>query len=161
MPKLQIYFNPENSAFDLYEVYFEKVKESIVSTRTTFTNTLNQEIYFTGPVPFGKFNRRHFNFQTVGLTATGALEMNMVVVMTGFAAGIVAQGILETPLVIQHFMNKSFVQKSLERTINRYTIKLVIDFLFNVAMRKRIVFVQEKMKNLLSAGSGAQPECFQ
>jgi hypothetical protein len=161
MPKLQIYFNLKNSAFDLYEVNFEKVKESIVSTGTTLADSLNQKIYFTRPVAFWEFNNGNFNFQAVGLTATGTLEMNMVVVMAGLAARIVAQCVFETSFVIQHFVNKSFVKKSLERTINRYTIELIIDLLFNIAMRKRIVFIQKKMKNLLSAGSGAQPECFQ
>ena len=90
MPKLQIYFNPKNSAFDLYEVNFEKVKESIVSTGTTLADSLNQKIYFTRPVALWEFNNGNFNFQAVGLTATGTLEMNMVVVMAGFAARIVA-----------------------------------------------------------------------
>lgn len=89
-------------------------------------------------IPFGKTDGGNLNFQTVGLPAAVALEMNMIVMMSAGCTGFVAERVLQTPGVVEHFMNEASVQKSFEGAVNRDAVKVIVDGFFNVSVRQGV-----------------------
>jgi len=79
-------------------------------------------------------------------------------VVARLTASVIAQGIFQAPFIVQHFVDKPFVQKRLKCPVNGYPVQCVADLVFNVTMRKRVFFLQEKMQYLLAGGGGPELE---
>lgn len=70
-------------------------------------------------------------FQTVGLSATCAFEVNVIVVMVMLGAAVFAQSVAYA-FVVQYFMNDTLFQKSFEGSVDGHTIKSLTDLTFEV-----------------------------
>jgi hypothetical protein len=108
---------------------------SLESGRTIFANSLDQEIEFVGFVPLGQLNGGDLHTtHTVGLSATDALEVHVVMVMICRRTGFAAEGVLGTALVVKHFVDKSFVKKRFQRAVNGNPIEFIADLFLYISM---------------------------
>lgn len=79
--------------------------------RAAFAGTLNEQVDLVCPVTFWKLYRRDFNIQAVRLAALDAFEMDMVVMMAGSRAGVVAKGVFQAAFVVQDFVDEAPVEE--------------------------------------------------
>lgn len=81
--------------------------------------------------------------------------------MAFYSTGIVAKGVLHTSFVVQNFVDDAFVEKGFQRAINCYPVEVVLDLLFDIAMRQGVVAAKEKVEDFLSAGRRTEPVSFE
>jgi hypothetical protein len=95
------------------------------------------------------------------LSALDTFEVDVIVVMTFYSTGIVAKRILQTSLVVEHFVNKTLVKEGLQSAVHGDAIKIILDFFFDITMGERMIPTQKQVKNFLSARCRPEPEGLQ
>lgn len=101
------------------------------------TRALYQQIHLPRLVSLRQFGGWNINVvEAMGLTANGAFEMNMIMVMICHLTVFVAQCIFESASVIEHFVDHPAVKKCPERAVNGNPVKRRRNFLFNIRVRK-------------------------
>lgn len=105
----------------------------------TLTDALYEHIYFICTVPFGKFNHRDFYGKAISLATFGTFKMNVIVVVVSGGTGLITEGILQCSFIIKYLVDKSLVQKGLERAVHRYPIEGGRNIAFNISVRKGIL----------------------
>jgi hypothetical protein len=80
---------------------------------------LDEEVHLFGFVSFREFDGWDFNiFQAISLAAFRTFKMNMIMVMVLLMAVLIAKCILESPAIVQDFVDDPSVKKCFQRAIN-------------------------------------------
>lgn len=125
------------------------------------TGALDKNIDLPGFIAFREPDSRDLHVKTISLPAFYALEMYMFMAVFGSGTRLGAQRIFEASPIVEHFMNQTAVEKSLQRPIYGNSVYVIRDLLFDIAMGESVIFVQEQMQYFLPGGRGPQPEILQ
>lgn len=129
---------------------------------TILANALDEQIHFLSVVAFGQCNGRYTDFiKASRLSAGFALEMNVIVVVMAFRTVVAAKCIFRTSLVVQHFMQQSFIQKRPQRSIDRYPVMIGTETIFDIVMSQCVTGIQKQIKDFLPTIGVAKVEGFQ
>jgi hypothetical protein len=122
---------------------------------------LNEQVGFDGAVAGWQFQRRNFGIvQAIGLAANKALKMHVLVMVTGSAV-VVAQRVFQSTAIVQHFVDDTFVEESLECAIDRNAVVIFRHLFFYIGVRQRVVMPKKQTKDGRPAGSGPELVFFQ
>jgi hypothetical protein len=75
--------------------------------------------------------------------------MHVIVVMVGEGTSFFTKRIFKATFIVQHFVDKSLVEKSFECSVNRYPVKTIVYLFLDISMRQGIRFIQEEQKYFL------------
>jgi len=99
------------------------------------TSAAHYHFCFGGREPFWQFDERHTNIiQTSGVTTNRANKMYVMIMVMSRRTVVTAQCVLNKIIRGGDIVNNPFVEKCLQRAINRYTIKQFTDLFFDVSM---------------------------
>jgi hypothetical protein len=105
---------------------------------------------------FWKLHGWNVAVEAIGSATIVAEKVNMIIVMVACHALILAKRVLHRIVRRRYGVDDAFLNKGLQRPVDRHTVELVATHFLNVGMRQRTIRLQEMFKYLFPAICYAQ-----